>query len=160
MEDLLTSGETSNYQLISAAQKLGIPLRRVAFKDQLTRHPPEEGAYIINMQDSSDGQGTHWVGLFLTSGKYKAHALTAAKKQPLAYYFDSYGQAPPEAVLRYAKEYRAEWLWYSNEQIQGLNTNYCGSYVMNWLYAMSRKKGTPEARYEAFLEKFRVIRRF
>lgn len=160
MNSLLRNGETSNYQLIEAAQKIGIPLRRVAFKDQLARHPPEDGGYIINMQDSKEGGGTHWVGLFLVKSKYRAHALERPRKQPLAYYFDSYGLPPPEAVLKFVRAYGAEWLWHSNEQLQAINTYFCGQYTLNWLYYMSQKTGTPEERYHKFLDKFHAVRTF
>jgi hypothetical protein len=160
MSKLLTNGTTSNYQLIEEAQKLGIPLKRVAFKDQLLHHPPEDGGYIINMQDSSQGAGTHWVGLFLVKSKYRAVPSQPERIQPLAYYFDSYGQSPPEAVLKFAKAYGAEWLWHSNEQLQAINTNYCGQFTLQWLYDMSKKGGTPGERYHKFLSRFRAIRTF
>lgn len=42
---------------------------------------PLPGAYIINIQSSEDGSGTHWVSLYL------------AKKK--AFYSDSFGLPPP-----------------------------------------------------------------
>ncbi len=147
---ILNDGETTNYQLIEMAQRVGIPLRKVAFKDQLRRHHPESGAYIINMEDSSAGEGSHWVGLYLTR-----HANRA-----VAFYFDSYGTPAPEAVLAFAKEFGAPILIYSNEQIQGIKSNYCGQYVMNWLYYMARMKGPPDERYKKFLKQYNPVRFF
>ena len=47
------------------------------------------GAYIINLQNSNDGNGTHWYCLYIEN----KHAM----------YFDSYGGPPPKEVVKFFK---------------------------------------------------------
>jgi hypothetical protein len=153
LHQLLKNGTSSNYQLITIAQKVGIPLKKVLYKDQLRQFPAQAGAYIINLQDSTigtEGQVSHWTALYLT--KY------GKKRQ--SFYFDSFGQICPQEVLKFAKRFGAPDLYYSRDQIQSLNTNYCGQYSVNFLYFMATKKGNPYERYMQFLKQFSPVRRF
>jgi hypothetical protein len=149
-EDLFNEGKTSNYQLIEIAKQARIPLKKVLFKDQLAGVKPVAGAYIINMQDSTSGEGSHWVGLVLEPARGKKY---------YAWYFDGYGVDPPEEVLSFSKKYGASNLFFSPYQVQAINTNFCGQYTMLWLYTMLKTKGTYEERYWRFLDGFRSIRK-
>jgi hypothetical protein len=149
MQGLMHNGELTNFQIIEAAERLKLPLRKVSFKDQLKQFIPETGAYVINMDSSDSGQnGTHWVSLYLT----KQNGV------PQAWYFDSYGSPAPNEVLEFAKKFKAPILSYSNKQLQALNSNYCGTYVLNFIYAMAKEKGPYEQRYLKYLHKFSPIR--
>jgi hypothetical protein len=36
-------------------------------KDELVNHKPKSGNYIINLESSTSGNGTHWLGCFVKS---------------------------------------------------------------------------------------------
>lgn len=169
---LLNSGTTDNFELLDAAKKLRIPLRKIAFKNQLDVRlangqfaiTPQPGIYFLNMQDAGKG-GTHWVGLFL------ANTNKGPKEyQHRAWYYDSYGVPPPEAVLRFVKRFGARILEYSKSQIQAINTNYCGQYVLDWAYYMTKTTNYQtdssvrqpadvyKLRYLKYLKQFHTIR--
>jgi hypothetical protein len=151
LKKFLTNGETSNTQLILMAQRVGIPLKKICFKDQLFDMKAVPGAYILNLQnerDYSPMKPSHWVGMFLPSSK-KA-----------AYYFDSYGQPFPEIVAHFAKKNGYREVVYSREEIQPISSNYCGQFVIDWLYFMTHKEGPFEERYQEYLRQFKSIRQF
>jgi hypothetical protein len=150
---LMTKGKTDNFQLIDSASKLGIPLRKIAFKDQLAHIEPVTGAYIINMQDSFVGEGSHWVAILLEPSSFRD-----ASRNRTAWYFDSYGAPPPNEALAFSKRYGAANLVYSSDQIQPMNQFYCGQYCLDWLYYMTKTKGSFSDRYARFLHQFRTIR--
>ncbi len=149
MNNMLHDGELTNYNIIDVAQRLRLPLRKVAFKNQLKEFQPQAGAYVINMDDSDSGNnGTHWVALYLTREAGVPHA----------YYYDSYGGPPPTEVLLFSRRFKAPILSYSNKQLQSLNSNYCGQYVLLFIQMMSKDRGTYEERYLKYLHKFSPIR--
>lgn len=114
--------------LRSESKRLGIPLRQIHFKDKV--RPDYCGAYIINLQHSSKGQGTHWTALWRT------------KTDDI--YFDSYGQPPPLEIERWLRPYT-----YSTAWVQPLTEGGCGSYVIEFLQHMT-EGGT----LSSFLEQF------
>ena len=71
----------SNYDLQDMALFYKIDLV-VVMKDELVKIKPLSGNYIINLESSQDGNGTHWMGL-------KIENLDCV-------YFDSYGYLPPQ----------------------------------------------------------------
>jgi len=148
MDKLFTDGETTNTQLKEAAEKLNLPLCLIAFKDQLQLYNPVPGGYIINMEDSSAGHGSHWVALY----------LAIERKKPISFYFDSFGGPPPMEVRNFATRYGAPYLYYQNKQIQKLNSNYCGQFCLSLINALSKNKGPYHKRYLKFLHKFNFIR--
>lgn len=104
---------TSNFDLIKMAQKYGIKLIGVFMKDQLPKKK-EYGGYIINLQDSIDGNGTHWVAVFLS------------KKGPV--YFDSFGIDPPIAIVKWIGSMGT--LLINQKEIQNIASGYCGQYSL------------------------------
>ena len=72
---------TSNIDLTHYLMLKGINLNQIVSKNKLLGKAKENGNYIINLEDSDKGMGSHWV------------ALKCFKKTCL--YFDSYGIAPP-----------------------------------------------------------------
>lgn len=148
IEALLTDGTTTNIGLRKAADMYELPLRLIAFKDQLMLYNPVPGAYIINMEDSTTGHGSHWVALY----------LAVERRNPTAYYFDSFGGAPPMEVRNFASRYGAADLYYQNKQIQKLSANYCGQYVLALINAMANGTGSYQKRYLKFLHTFNFIR--
>jgi hypothetical protein len=71
--------------------------------------------YVLNM-DSTNGAGTHWVVLDNRSIYY-------------LYYFDSFGIAPPESIVRYAKSL-GKSIIYNAEDVQAISSDRCGWYCV------------------------------
>ena len=67
----------SNIDLMKLAKHYNINLNGIYMKDELNGLKPRIGNYIINLQSTNQGNGTHWTAIIFT------------KKR--AYYFDSFG---------------------------------------------------------------------
>ena len=63
----------SNFDLERLAEFYHLPLVAITMKDELPAKV-EDGCYIINLQSSTSGNGTHWLGLFIY--KNNAYFLT------------------------------------------------------------------------------------
>jgi hypothetical protein len=107
----------TNIDLENMAYKLGLPLVEVVSKDELVNgHKPRQvGSYYINMQDSTKGNGTHWVfAKIFESG----HGL----------YFDSFGFSPPIAVQEFLKPFKPYAV--NNRDIQDYYSENCGRFCL------------------------------
>ena len=125
------SGETTNHELerFFIGKKTGLPFKQfggIYSKDELSGVDLEDKFYIVNMENSGDGQGTHWVLVF-----------NVRPRQIL--YFDSFGLPPPEEILRFMRRAKTKAknadrdpkkkLFYSTFQIQDLEDSNCGYFV-------------------------------
>jgi hypothetical protein len=108
----------SNFDLEDLAHEWGIVLNGVVAKDHLNGGV-KQGGYIINLQDYNDGEGTHWVALYV-------------EKKNIVY-FDSFGGAPPADVLRFMKRAREYARYGCIDQIQHLDSEACGFYCLAFL---------------------------
>ena len=147
----------SNYELMEKAKKNGIHLVAITTKDNLPKRV-ENGAYIINLQDDyhsngTDNMGTHWVGLYVENEG--------------AVYFDPFGfLAPANVELFLSKRFRT--YHYNPQQIQDIDTGYCGIYVLCFLAYMIRNKTTLPLRLYNFRKRWskntkdnlRLLKRF
>lgn len=104
----------SNFDLEDLAKKYKLPLIGIYSKDELPKKI-QVGSYIVNMQDSTDGNGTHWCLIKIFD---KKNAL----------YFDSFGQPLPLEVLDFLKHYKP--IPYSNRHIQNIDSSRCGLYCI------------------------------
>ena len=104
----------SNFDLEDLAQKYKLPLVGVYSKDELPKQI-QVGSYYVNLQDSTDGNGSHWV-------------LVKIFDRKNALYFDSFGQPLPLQVLDFLKHYKP--VPYSNRHIQNIDSSRCGLYVV------------------------------
>ena len=131
--------ETSNFDLEVLAKKYDLPLVGIYSKDEL----PERvkiGSYIVNLQDSTDGNGTHWI-------------LAKIFDKKNALYFDSFGQPLPLEVLHFLRHYKP--VPYSNRQIQNIDSSRCGLYCIacdRYMSTVKRKKMLEQ--YDDFLNMF------
>jgi len=112
----------TNFDIIDICRKLHVPLVGVFSKDKLPYHR-KDGAYVVNMQDDLDingslNQGSHWVCFYIW------------KKQ--ACYFDSFGIIAPRQIQEFLKPYRP--YPYNIQQIQDIKTTSCGWYCIFFLY--------------------------
>jgi len=132
---------TNNAELMIAAQRNNIPLVGVFFKDKLPTMI-YDGGYIINLANSTDGEGTHWVAIYVERDQHgKQHAV----------YFDSFGMGLPENVKRFLWAID-ESVQYNKKHIQNINSFICGYYVLYFLWYMSR--------YCRFQESHNIYKRF
>jgi len=118
----------SNFDIINICKKLKIPLINVVSKDELYNIPRINGFYVVNLQNSNDGNGTHWTCLL--------------KRNDVSLYFDSYGFICPISVIDFLKP---SIISYNINDIQHLNSILCGYFcigIMKYLlpYVNDTKK--------------------
>lgn len=105
---ILPNEPLTNFQLIDAAKKLNIKnMRGVFVRDELPKRPRTVECGILNLDDSR-GTGTHWTAWY--------------KKGNMKLYFDSYGLAPPDELVKYLRRP----VLYNSEQIQPDGEVFCG----------------------------------
>jgi len=102
----------SDKQIIEILHKNGKNINGILSKDLLP-HQLKNGWYIINLQSSSDGNGTHW-----TCFKYY-------DDKPL-FYMDSMGFEPPVEVEKHTKNN----ILFSSKQIQDYDSTACGYFCI------------------------------
>lgn len=125
---ILNSSRTTTGELYRLCEHYGIPINEICSKDQLYDVlVPLQGGYIINLQDSDDGNGTHWVALWLEKNKNR-------KK---CFYFDSFGVDPPLAVMDFCSRYGAKEIITNTKEIQNINAGGCGQYCVDFLRHMT-----------------------
>ena len=134
-------GLTTNIELLHMADKLGFPLDVLSKNEFRGWKDKREGNYIINLQDSDKGMGTHWVGLIV----YKKEA----------YYFDSFGLLPPLDVIYFVNPYKKNTrdMYISNKQIQNIYGAYCGQYTISFIRFMKKtnKQLSNKQRFDKFI---------
>ena len=126
----------SNFDIEDIMKSLKVPLICCVSKDELPNHL-KNGSYVVNMA-SSDHEGTHWVAFVVDKRK--------------AYYFDSFGEPPPIDVLNFLNGCTDMYL--SRAEIQNINSECCGWYVVAFLHYMYKHKNKIAA-LEQFLNMFK-----
>ena len=123
----------SNVKLEEICKKKGIPLNGVYMKDELAEIQPQEGNYIINLQSSYQGSGTHWLALII--------------QRDSIYYQDSFGVIYPLEVLVFIHRYEQNnikcRIGHNMTQIQDLNSVRCGWFCLGLLYFVKCHRDTP-----------------
>ena len=108
----------SNFDLEQLAEFYHLPLVAVVMKDELPAKVVD-GCYIINLQSSTSGNGTHWLSLFI----HKQNS----------YFFDSYGAPPSVEIMKFVKKRKGCHMYYNNFIIQDLKSVNCGFYALAFL---------------------------
>jgi hypothetical protein len=131
----------SDSDLEKLCEQLELPIVGVFSKDLLPRER-QVGSYYINLQNSDDGNGTHWTF---------AKIVEDDDGEPKAFYFDSFGFGMPKEVEEFLKPFKP--IPYNNRQIQNINSTVCGYYCLFCDYYLSklRKQEDIEDDYENFL---------
>ena len=111
----------TNFELEKLAKFYHLPLVSICMKDELPKKP-KEGLYIINMQSSSVGSGSHWVAMYFWKN--------------ICYYFDSFGATPPIEVTKFIKKKKGSHLLFNNFIIQDLKSENCGYFSLAFLLYM------------------------
>jgi hypothetical protein len=81
--------------------------------------PPKSGNFIINLQSSSQGNGTHWV------------CLAIRGKQ--SFYCDSFGVLMPQEIIAFCKRIPKSHLGYNDFGFQHIKSETCGWYCVGLL---------------------------
>jgi hypothetical protein len=112
-------GSLSNYEIESIAEHYGFPLKDCCMKDEL-QGSPKNGYYIINLESSTQGDGTHWTLLIV---------------QPeLALFFDSFGAPPSTEIIDFVKKRRGIHMAFNNEIIQDIDSSNCGFFCLYFIW--------------------------
>jgi len=120
----------TNIDLDNIAKQMKINLIAVVSKDELKNVAPKQGGYIINMENSTSGNGTHWIGLSVYEDDSSYKCL----------YFDSYGMRPPVEIEDFCKRISPYRIAYNTKQIQKTFTTDCGFYCLSFIYNMQYKR--------------------
>ena len=108
----------SNFELEDLSTHYGFDLI-ITMKDELVNYKPINGNYIINLESSSEGNGTHWLALKIV----EKHCM----------YFDSYGMLPPQEIITFCKRIRQSRLAYNTLEIQNIKAVTCGWFAAAFL---------------------------
>jgi hypothetical protein len=106
----------TNFELLNLAQTYNISLNGVYMKDELINIKCKNGFYVINIQSSTDGGGTHWTCLIINNN--------------VNVYFDSFGASPHPLIINFCKRSNTKSYSYNNWIVQDLNSELCGWYCI------------------------------
>ena len=98
----------SNFDIEEIANHYNVDVI-IVMKDELKNMKPINMNYIINLESSSMGNGTHWMAL--------------KKENKDCVYFDFYGMLPPQEIITFCKRITKSHLSYNTKEIQDLNAN-------------------------------------
>lgn len=143
----------SNFDIEKMCAKLDLPIIGVYQKDLLKDAPMNIGSYYVNQQNSSDGDGTHWVliKIYCDDDRYEDNdGLKVAK----ALYFDPFGLNMSKEVGEFLAPFKP--IPYNNKQIQNVASESCGWYCVACDYALEHKKNSDDylTDYELFINHF------
>ena len=106
-------------------------------KDDLPSGKLKNGWYVINLESSTDGHGTHWTCFY--------------KNDSELIYYDAFGFIPPLEVLKKAERKPIFW---SNKQNQNESSTCCGWFCVACILFNEKNKGTYKEKYNKFLNLF------
>ena len=115
----------SNIDLEELAKHYKLPLIKVTIKDELGNNL-KNGNYIINLQSSTQENGTHWT------------ALKVSNKNTV--YFDSFGVWPSEEIKTFVKNRPNTKLGFSTNEIQDFKSDNCGYFCLAFLLFLQHSK--------------------
>ena len=111
----------NNFELEKLAKFYKLPLISICMKNELPS-TVIDGCYIINLESSTQGNGSHWVALFI----YKDNS----------YYFDSFGAVSPNEIMEFVKKRKGCHMYFNNWIIQDSKSESCGWYSLGFLLYM------------------------
>jgi hypothetical protein len=115
----------SNVDLEELAKHYKLPLVKVVMKDELG-NKLKNGNYIINLQSSFQGDGTHWTALKVQSKK--------------AIFFDSFGVFPSEEIKNFVLLRKGMTLGFNHKDIQDMKSENCGYFCLAFLLFLKHSK--------------------
>jgi len=90
----------------------------VFMRNEVKSSATNNECFVMNI-DHSSNDGTHWTCLYV--------------KNRVCYYFDSYGIAPPEEIIRYCDGFER---YYNSFKIQKVGEVICGHYCIYMLHML------------------------
>lgn len=131
----------TNFDLEDMAEQMGLDLIGVFSKDVL---PSERvaGSYIVNLQNSYDGDGTHWVCFKIFNNAKAA-------------YFDPFGMPMPVEVNKFLMKFKPVAV--NNRTIQDVKSDKCGYFCIafiNYFNNFNTKKNDVFEAFDDFLNSF------
>ncbi len=135
---------TTTSDLEEWAKNVHIRLNFIGHRDELNGHG-KPGSYIINLQDSKDGFGTHWTAFYLSPNHH-------------AFYFDPFGVSSPEEVLSMMKKWTKNVgnIYINPFDIQSIKQGFCGEYCIDFLAHISRAPSLNG--FKHFLSRYELFR--
>jgi len=130
----LTDGEL--VRLLRADHKF---VGKVYMKDELPDTLEKNKWYIINLQNSDEGNGTHWVCF-----------KTPASKEPMIYFDPLIGGDPPIEVLEHAKKSGVQ---FHMMEIQNENSTACGWFCVACILS-DKGAGSSLVHFKRFISHF------
>jgi hypothetical protein len=116
----------TNFELEDIANHYGLNLNAIVMKDELKNYQPRNGNYIINLESSTAGGGTHWIALHVQNKN--------------CFYCDSFGVINPTEVTTFCKRIPNSRLAFSEKQIQFIEAETCGFFAVGMLLHLNRTK--------------------
>ncbi len=92
------------------------------------------GYYVVNMENSNKGHGTHWVALAILPSMDREHLPSLRSKGMRCLYFDSFGELPPKEVI----DYCPEDVSYNTVDVQALDSESCGEFCIYFLKELDK----------------------
>lgn len=130
---------TSVNTLINEANRLGLNLRAIGYKNLIDRI--KNGGTIINLSDYGYSNGTHWTAIWRSGKNY--------------FYFDSYGFRAPTDIEKLIIEQGASHYYFNSAHIQPINDGGCGNYVIQFLEWMQKRTDLDlKKRFSSFISLF------
>ena len=114
------SNELSDKEIKVTLKYYGIQINQIVMKDEFPKNP-KVGFYIINLQSSTEGNGTHWTCFYY----YPSMSI----------YFDSFGEYPPVEVEEKINKYI-----YNSRDLQNYNDTSCGFFCISFIVFLYNKK--------------------
>jgi len=139
MKNLNFKKDLTNYDIMNICNELDIKLNSICMKDEL-RPNLKDGNYILNLQNH-DQVGTHWVGFF--------------KSKNNIYWFDAFGAPPMQNEMDIFQK-NGYNIYYSNIQIQDINSILCGYFVIAFLYFINKSNGSIQKRISKYQQLFNL----
>lgn len=112
---------------------------KIYMKDEIPDTLEKNKWYIINMQNSYDGNGTHWVCF-----------KTPARREPLIYFDPLIGGDPPVEVLQHALKNGLE---FKMMEIEDVKSTACGWFVVACILS-DKGSGSSITHFKRFLANF------
>ena len=123
----------TNTQIREMAEKMNVPLAKIAYKTDLPKKFEFNKSYFINLddeykQDGTLNQGSHWTCLQVN--KYPNDLIEAI-------YFDPYGIGAPESVKKVFNNTigaTGRQFPHNTKDVQSLMSNACGWFCLAFLH--------------------------
>ena len=130
---MFQTNSLSDMDIIHILKSQKIKLNGVYMKDELPSKL-KKGFYVINLQSSNVGNGTHWTALYYSSKH--------------SFYFDPFGFLAPIEIEQKLKTYL-----YNDKQIQNLKSTACGYYCVAFILFMNKRKNK-KLGFDIFINEF------